>query len=165
MCGTICRDNSRVEARGRRRAERPPAAGRPRLTTLHHGRVAPLRGPLHCGVAMFLMTCFVGGEVLDVTLEAATAIAVPCGGARGTRLCYKGGSRAARVQCAPSVPCSACALQSVLRSLPADIARLYQHAARFGHLLLAVRSHPWSRGRYVTYLYLHLVQTIIYCLI
>lgn len=36
LCGTICRDNSRVEARGRRRAERPPAAGRPRLTTPHH---------------------------------------------------------------------------------------------------------------------------------
>lgn len=75
-------------------------------------------GRLHCWVVMSLMECLVGGEVMDVRLESAAVIAVPCGGARGTRLFYKGGSRQARVQCAPSVPCSACALLSVLRSLP-----------------------------------------------
>lgn len=77
-------------------------------------------------------------------LEIWIAIAVPADGARGTRLCYKEGSRAARAQCA-RVSRVASAHSCVRADLPADS----QHAARIS-LFLAVRSHPRPSSRYAT---------------
>lgn len=74
-----------------------------------------------------------------------------CGGASGMRLCYKGGSRAARAQCA-RVSRVACAHFSVcLLRLIRRFPLIFHHAARSGHLPSAVRSHLWSHSRYFTH--------------
>lgn len=107
-------------------------------------------GHLHCCFGTFLIVSIQRNRELYKRLRAAVAIAVPCGGARGTCLCYKGGpgQRAFSVpECPVSIvrtPVCACIFIRTRRKHSTP-----QHADRFGHLLFAICSNSWSRSRYV----------------